>query len=338
MAANLGYAAQPKEVKMTGKNGHEMEVLVDPNTNQPIPGSKPLDLGPPQWAQEFYGERATRKNDIRKSVAEDPESYGVTLTGDKKTDDARIQAAADRVFVGHEQGIKAGVGTTGKTAFEVQRDNNVLSDAAKEVMSRIGAKAGSKANFEWPGEKNPVSLSREDAGNILNQFVTNPNETPGIYTFRDKPQLQGGKDAGAAERDRKWAYQLVKDRMMAAKGKSAMTAQQADSILKNTALGQPITPDMVQSPPPAAEKKKGAFSRFWDDGPFGSSDKVEGKTGKSAFGPPPTASGATPGGKYYTVPGVDGPVQLSDEDVAKAKAANIPLEEVSPDLLKQFSQ
>ena len=237
MAANLGYAAQPKEMKITGKNGHEMEVLVDPQTNQPIPGAKPLDLGPPQWAQEFYSERAAKKADIRKSVAEDPEQYGVTLTGDKKTDDARIQAAADRVFVGHEQGIKAGVGTTGKTAFEVQRDNNILGDVSKEVMSRIGSKAGDKANFEGPAWKTPVSLSRQDAGNILNQFLTNPNETPGIYTFRDKPQLQQGKDAGAAERDRQWAYQLVKDRMMAQKGKNAMTAQQADSILKEHRAG-----------------------------------------------------------------------------------------------------
>jgi hypothetical protein len=335
MAANLGYAAQPKTIKVTGKNGHEQEIMVDPQTNQPIPGSKPLDLGPPQWAQEFYSERAAKQKDIRKSVAESPEDYGVTLTGDKKTDDARIQAAADRVFVGHEQGIKAGVGTTGKTAFEVQRDNNILSDVSKEVMSRIGSKAGDKANFEGPAWKTPVSLSRQDAGNILNQFLTTPNETPGIYTFRSKPELQTGKDAGAAERDRQWAYQLVKDRMMAAKGKNAMTAQQADAILKSTALGQPITADEVKAPPAGSEKKKGFFERFWDAGPFGSGNEEKSSKG---FGPPPTGGGATPGGKYYMAPGMDGPVQLSDEEVQKAKAANIPLEEVSPEILQQFSR
>ena len=296
LAGYMGITPQPTAVKVTGKNGHQQEILVDPTTNQPIAGAKPLDLGPPAWAQEFYAERAAKKNDIRKSVAEDPEKYGVTLTGDKKTDDARIQAAADGVFVAHEEGIRAGVGTTGKTAFEVLRDNNILSDVSKEVMSRIGSKAGDKANFEGPAWKTPVSLSRQDAGNILNQFLTNPNETPGIYTFRDKPQLQQGKDAGAAERDRQWAYQLVKDRMMAQKGKNAMTAQQADSILKNTALGQPITPDEVSAPAGGQEKKKGLFERAWDYG-IGKDDS--GQQGSKGFGPPPTSGGATPGGKYY---------------------------------------
>lgn len=332
LAGYMGITPQPKEVKMTGKNGHEMEILVDPTTNQPIAGTKPLDLGPPQWAQEYYGERAAMKADTRKAVAEDPEKYGISLTGDKKTDDARIQAAADGVFVAHEEGIRAGVGTSGKTAYEVQRDNNILTDATKEVMSRIGNKAGDKANFEGPAWKTPVSLSRPDAGAILNQFITNPNETPGIYTFRNAPQLQTGKDAGAAERDRQWAYQLVKDRMMAAKGKSAMTSQQADAILKQTALGQPITPDEVRQPDGGTQKKS-KFKDFVDYGLGIQSDDAKASKG---FGPPPTA-GATPGGKYFMVPGVDGPVQLSDDEVAKAKAANIPLEEVSPDLLKQFS-
>lgn len=334
LAGYLGITPQPKEVKMTGKNGHEQEILVDPTTNQPIPGSKPLDLGPPQWAQEFYGERAAKKRDLEKAVAADPEQYGITITGDKKTDQARIDATSARLFTDHEEGIKAGTGTTGKTAYEVQRDNDILTDASKEVMSRIGSKTGDKANFEWPGEKKPVMLSRQDAGNILNQFLTNPNETPGIYTFRNKPQLQTGKDAGAAERDRQWAYNLVKDRMMAAKGKKVMTAQQADAILKQTALGQPITPDEVQAPETTPESGKGALRRFWDAGPFGSGDTAKPKGGLTA---PPT-SGATPGGKYYSVAGIDGPVQLSEEEVAKAKAANIPLEEVSPDLIQQFQQ
>ena len=137
------------------------------------------------------------------------------------------------------------------------------------------------------------------------------------------------------ERDRQWAYQLVKDRMMAQKGKNAMTAQQADSILKNTALGQPITPDEVSAPAGGQEKKKGLFERVWDYG-IGKDDS--GQQGSKGFGPPPTSGGATPGGKYYMAPGVDAPVQLSDEEVQKARAANIQLEEVSPDLLKQFSQ
>lgn len=338
MAANLGYAAQPKEVKITGKNGHEQMVLVDPNTNQPIAGSKPMDLGTPQWAQEFYAERAAKKADVRKAVEENPEQFGVTLSGDKETDKARIQAAADRVTVDHEQGIKSAAGALGRTGFEVQRNDAFLSAAAKEINSKIGSKAGAKTLFDWPGEKNGVALSREDASRIMDQFITLPTgDHPGIYTFRDKAQLQTGKDAGAAERDRKWVHDLVLDKMMTGKGKSTMTREQAENILKETALGQPITPDQVVSPPEGT-KKKGAFSRFWDDGPFGSSDKVEGKSGKSAFGPPPTESGATPGGKYYAVPGVDGPVQLSDEDVAKAKANNIQLEEVSPELLKQFGQ
>jgi hypothetical protein len=341
MAANLGYAAQPKEVKMTGKNGHEMEVLVDPQTNQPIAGSKPLDLGPPQWASEFYAERAAKKNDIRKSVAESPEEYGVTLTGDKKTDDARIQAAADRVFVGHEEGIRSAAGGTGRTGYEIQRDNSVLSDVAKQIKTMIPADSKTngpgRANFTWPGEKKPVSLSHEDAQNILRQFITDRDgEHPGIYTFRATPELQQGKDAGAAERDRQWAYQLVKDRMMAQKGKNAMTAQAADAYLKQTALGRPITPDEVQAAPPQEPTKPGLFKRFWEAGPFGSGGSSE--SSSKGFSPPPTGSGATPGGKYYMAPGVDAPVQLSDEEVQKARAANIPLEEVSPDLLKQFSQ
>lgn len=338
LAGYLGITPEPKQVKITGKNGHEQEILVDPTTNQPIAGSKPLDLGPPQWAQEFYGERAAKKRDLQQAVAKDPEQYGITLTGDKKTDSARIDATAMRLFTDHEEGIKSAAGATSKTAYETSRDNDILSDVAKQLKTMIPPdKAGNvgKANFDWPGEKKPVMLSHEDAQRILGQFVTDRDgEHPGVYTFRSKPQLQSGKDAGAAERDRQWAYSLVKDRMMAQKGKKAMTAQQADAVLKNTALGQPITPDEVQAPPTSPSAGKGVLRRFWDAGPFGSGEDAKPKGGLT---PPPT-SGATPGGKYYTVPGIDGPVQLSDEDLAKAKAANIPLEEVSPDLIKQFQQ
>jgi hypothetical protein len=55
--------------------------------------------------------------------------------------------------------------------------------------------------------------------------------------------------------------------------------------------------------------------------------------------PPPSAGGSASGAtKLYSVPGYADPVELTDEEAQKAKAANIPLTEVSSDVLQQFSQ
>lgn len=339
MAARLGYAEEPKEVEIE-RGGKKYLQLVSPSTGQPIQGSKPFYIGPSAASNQmasFFTERKVMRDDLRRAVQEDPTTFGWTPTGDKATDDARINAATDRIFISKEEGIKATAGLTERSGFEVSRDNNILTGVVNNLRKEIGTKATDTGKFTW-SDGNEVDLNNQDAATILGQFITNPKETQDIYKFRDKAKsIHGGEDAAkATERDRQWLYERVLNHMMAGKGKAAMTRAEAESYLKQAApaLTRPITADEVKSAP-AEPKKKGLFERVWDYG-IGKDDS--GQQSSKGFGPPPTSSGATPGGKYYMAPGMDGPVQLSDEEVQKAKAANIPLEEVSPDLLKQFSQ
>jgi hypothetical protein len=349
LAGYLGITPEPKMVKITGKNGHEQELLVDPLTNQPVPGSKPLDLGPPAWAQQFYAERAAKKGDLRRAINADPLNYGVQITGDKKTDDARIDAVAMRMFTDHEEGIRSASNSLSKPAYEVTRDNTLLNDVSKTIAGRIPKSGGKdadgnalpgKADFTWPGEKKPVSLSGQDANEILNQFVTNPNgEHPGIYTFRDKPQLQTGKDAGAAERDRQFVHDLVMDRMMAQKGKNAMTKEQAEAYLANTALGKPITKDDVVAQPDQPAQPKGSFRKFIDgalafvgSGGITTGTEPDQQNAGSMRDGPPSAAGK----KVYIINGQAYP--MSPEEVEKITAAGYTVEEASSDLQHQFSQ
>lgn len=322
VAAHLGYASEPREVTSTGTNGHSVMTLVDPSTNQPIPGSKPLDLGPPAWAQQFYAERAAQKSDIRSAVAKNPETYGITLTGDKQTDMARIDAASTRLFAESEEHIRATAGLTSRTGFEVQRDNAILKDATGDIMKQIPKKG--TADFVWTnGQK--VSLDQEQMKGILGQFMTDPQETPGNYAFRNQAKIPDGKDPQAAERDRQWAYNLVKNRMMSQPGKKAMTAQEADAILSKTALGTPIT--ATAAPRGTYGQTTGGFGDWWKHemkpGWFGGSDQP----GPGGMSGPPQQSApgviGTPGEgkKLYAVPGEDGsfhPVYLNDDQLQQA--------------------
>ena len=319
LAGLLGAAPPLQETEITGKNGHKQQVLIDPMTNQPVPGSKPLDLGPPPWAQEFYAKRGAEHADIRRAVEADPVSFGITPSSDPKAMKAAIDARVDRLVVEHEFGIHTLAGSLGKTGYEIQRDNSYLEDASKELNSRFGAK-NPTASFDWAGGQR-IDLTKEQANQILNQFVTDPTETSqngvaGIRAFRDQPNIQQGKDSGAAERDRQWAYGFVKGRMMARKGKDALTSAQADDLLKNTALGRPIASSAGSGPMSAPPEKKGMFSRAVSG--------VENFFG-GGITPPPAAPGQM---KMYMVPGYDQPVQMTDDEAAKARANNIPVESV----------
>ena len=117
------------------------------------------------------------------------------------------------------------------------------------------------------------------------------------------------------EAERKFVYQWVKNEMMTQKGKQAYTSAQADAILSKTALGQPITsakPGPMQ-PPPGRQAAA-----------------TMGRTGGMTAPP----SGQT---KLYMVPGYNDPVELTDAEAAKARSANIPIEDASG-LLQQFQQ
>lgn len=241
LAGAWGLAPQPKSVKVMGKNGHEQEILVDPTTNQPIPGSKPLDLGTPVWAQEFYAKRAADKNDIKSAIAQNPTQYGIQLSGDKKTDEAKINAVSARLFIEAEEGIKSASSLTGKTGYEVQRDNGWLNDVIGTM--KLDAAAG-KSPFDgkdqkitYPGGKE-VPLDRAGVKKIFDEF-TQYNQ--GIRTFRDNPENPEGKSAEELEADRKWLQKYVENRGEVLKGKANIPGQSSEEILKSTALGRPIT-------------------------------------------------------------------------------------------------
>lgn len=241
LAGAWGLAPEPKSVKVMGKNGHEQEILVDPTTNQPIPGSKPLDLGPPAWAQEFYAKRAADKNDIKSAIAQNPTQYGIQLSGDKKTDEAKINAVSARLFIEAEEGIKSASSLTGRTGYEVQRDNGWLNDVIGTM--KLDAAAG-KSPFDgkdqkitYPGGKE-VPLDRAGVKKIFDEF-TQYNQ--GIRTFRDTPENPEGKSAEELEADRKWLQKYVENRGEVLKGKANIPGQSSEEILKSTALGKPIT-------------------------------------------------------------------------------------------------
>lgn len=316
----MGVVPMPTPTTVQGKNGRQQQILVDPTTNQPVKGSTPLDLGPPAWASEFYAKQGAARADIRKAVESDPLSFGIQPSSDPKANKAAIDARVDRLVVEHEFGIHTLAGSLGKTGYEVQRDNGYLEDASKDLNARFTTKAP-VTSFDWPGGGR-VDLTKDQANAILNQFVTDPTTTSqggiaGVRAFRSAPEIQQGKDAGAAERDRQWAYQFVKGRMMAAKGKNALTSEQADDLLKNTALGRPITSGGPMTAPP--EAPKGMFGRIGDW-------LHDRKTAAGLKMTPPPQPGAAM--KLYMVPGYDQPVQLTDEEAQKARSQSIAVEPV----------
>lgn len=322
LAGAMGVAPMPSEQTVTGKNGHQQMILVDPTTNQPIPGSKTLDLGPPAWASQFYAERAARHADVKKAVEGNPEAYGVTPNPDPKAMKASIDAKIAELTVSAEFGIKSIAGSTGKTGYEVQRDNTYLTDVVK--AAGLNAKEGAspldtgQAVMSYPvdagGKKagQPFAVGRDYFSKILSQFTTPPAEGGGVRAFRSDTPLPGvrstsnpdGKSAEVLEAERRFMYGWVKNQMVNAKGKAGVSPEQADKILGTTALGRTMISGNMTRPPEqttaSAKQPTGGLTR------------------------PP--SGPT---KMYTVAGADGAYELTEEEVKKARAANIPLEEIS---------
>lgn len=329
LAGSFGVIPQPQVQTITGKNGHQQQILVDPTTNQPVPGSKPLDLGPPAWAQEFYAKRAADKGDLQRAVKGDPTAYGITLTGDPKTDKAAIDARAEQLYVRSEFGIQSLSDKLGKTGYEVQRDNDILTDVVK--ASGLNAKNSpldsGQATMSYADGK-PFAVGRDYFGKILNKFSTSSAENGGVRAFRDTPLNPDNNPPEVLEAERKFMYQWVKGQMVTQKGKNAVTDAQADAILKTTALGRPIT---------SAVSKGGGMTRP-PEAPQVQQHGIDPSTGlprAAGMQRPPGMAGAT---KLYSVPGYIDPVELTDEEAQKAKAANIPVTEVSSDVLSQFSQ
>lgn len=320
LAGAMGVAPMPAPVTVTGKGGHQQQILVDPTTNQPIPGTKPLDLGPPAWAGEFYAKRAADHADMKKAVEGNPEAFGVTPSADPKAMKAAIDAKVSELIVKSEFGIRDLAGSTGKTGYEIQRDNDWLSKMAKEIKTEFPK--GEPADFTWTGGQK-VTMNPEQMSGILEQFLQSPKDTPGIYGFRSTVNMPQGKDPQAVERDRQWVYQRVKNQMMLDKGKNAMSPEQIDKILEKTSLGRPITdtatPTSAGMTRPPARGYMDHLMTPWKDWKKGGEQQATG-----GMTPPP--QGPT---KMYMVTGYDSPVELTDAEVKKAKAANIPLEEVN---------
>jgi hypothetical protein len=344
LAGAFGVAPQPQLQTIVGKNGHQQQILVDPTTNQPIAGSKPLDLGPPQWASEFYAKRSADRKDLEKAVESDPAGWGVTLTGDAKADKAAIGAKAEQLFVKAQFGLQNLSEQFGKTGYEVQRDNEQL----QTLMREVGLDGKSKTSWL---DQSPPTLTYPDGkttavgsgymGAILHQFITKPSENAGVMAYRDTPLNPDGKSPETLEAERKFAFQFVKNHLMTQKGKLAMTEAQATAFLQRTALGQPVKATSAGSP--ATGQTQTQTAGGITPPPQGPSAQGYAGTWPGAYGrisPPPQvgqqqqAQAGEP--KLYMVPGVDGPVQLTAEEVAKAKQNNIPLEELSSDLMNQF--
>jgi hypothetical protein len=327
---------QPQVQTITGKNGHQQQILVDPTTNQPVAGSKPLDLGPPAWAQEFYAKRSADKADLHKAVQADPAAYGVTIGADPKANKAAIDARAEQLYIRGEFGIQSLSDKLGKTGYEVQRDNEILTDVVK--ASGLNAKNSpldtGQATMSYPGGK-PFAVGRDYFNKILDKFSTSSAENGGVRAFRDQPLNPDNNPPEVLEAERKFMYQWVKGQMVTQKGKNAMTDAQADAILKNTSLGRPITSAPARAGierPPAAPGQPQASTQAGGRG----IDPSTGLPRSAGMSRPPSAQvGAT---KLYSVPGYADPVELTDEEAQKAKAANIPVTEISPDVLSQFSQ
>lgn len=324
MAGALGVTPQPVVTTRTGKNGHQEQIVVDPLTNQPLPGSKPLDLGPPAWQSEYYAKRAADHSEIEKAVASDPTSYGVTITGNAAADKAAISARAQQLIVRADFGIQSLADQSGRTGFEVQRDNEILTGVTK--TAGLNAKQSpldtGQVTMSYKGGKGPTNsgdpdsfaVGRDYFNKILDKFTTPATENGGIRGFRDTPTNPDKNPPEVMEAERKFLYKWVKNEMMTQKGKQAYTSAQADAILSKTALGQPITSARPFQPVGKSEGVTPAGTR---------------QGGMTAAPPGPM--------KLYFVPGYNDPVELSDEDVRKAKAANIPIEDASG-LLSQFQQ
>jgi len=309
LAGSMGVVPEPVPQKITGKNGHEMQILVDPLTNQPVPGSRPLDLGPPTWAQEYYAKRAADRADLQKAVSSDPTAYGITPTGDPKADKAAIDARVNQLYVRATFGIQSLADLQNRTGFEVQRDNEYLTDVVK--AAGLNAKQSpldtGQVTMSYPGGK-PFAVGREYFSKMMNMFATPSTENNGIRAFRETPLNPDNHPPEVLEAERRFMYQWVKNQMMTQKGKNALTSAQADAILSKTALGRPITGGMTR-PPEATQSTRGT-------------------TGGMTRPP----SGPT---KMYMVPGYADPVELTEEEAAKAKAANIQVEPVDMSLFSQ---
>ncbi|HXC62073.1 MAG TPA: hypothetical protein VNV63_05325, partial [Nitrospiria bacterium] len=277
-----------------------------------------------------------------KAVEADPAAYGVTVGSDPKANKAAVDARVEQMFVKAEFGIQSLADQFGKTGYEVQRDNDQLTGLMKE----FGLDGHSKTSWL---DQNPPTLTYPDGktttvgsgymGAMLHEFITKPSENAGVMAYRDTPDNPDGKSPETLDSERKFLYQFVKNHLMTQKGKQAMTSDQADAFLKRTALGQPISAKQGIGPPPQAPSKQVGIP----PPPQAGNRLYVGAFGVPAFGAPPQPGGSPQAGgqqqpavKMYMVPGYESPVQLSEEEAAKAKAANIPIEELSPEVMNQF--
>ena len=319
----LGVVPQPVEVRRTGKNGHEESILVDPTTNQPIPGSKPLDLGPPAWAQEFYAKQGMLHAELKRAVESDPTQYGVRITGNAAADKAAVDARVAQLQVNADFGIKTLSDTLGSTAYDIARDNELLAEVVKG--SGLNAKEGTspldRGTYTMSyGDGKDFAVGRDYFAKILNEFTVESN---GVRAFRNDAPTPGvrsaqnpdGHPAEVLDAERKFLYGVLKNQLMSQKGKKALTSEQADQLLSRTSLGNPITAPKQRTlaPPPQGDGRTPAQKQ-------------------AGIQPPP---GPT---KIYFVPGREGAYQLTDEEVAKLRANNIQLTEASPELLNQLGQ
>ena len=141
------------------------------------------------------------------------------------------------------------------------------------------------------------AVGRDYFNKILTEFTATPGDNSGVRGFRRAtPDNPDKKPPQVLEAERKFLYGWVKNQMVDQKGKAALSPAEADAVLKNTALGQPIIAPQGMTPPP----------------------------NKAAM-------------KAYIVPGIEGPVELTDEEADKARKANIPIEDASG-VLQEFQR
>lgn len=335
LAAAFGVVPSPIAQTVTGKNGHQQQILVDPLTNQLVPGSKPLDLGPPQWAQEFYGKQAADHAEIRKAVESDPTAYGVQVSGDPKANKAAVDARVAQLQVNAEFGIKSLADMFGKTGYEVQRDNTILNDVVK--AAGLNAKNSpldtGEATMSYPTDTigadgktikagTTFAVGRDYFNKILSEFTATPGDNSGVRGFRATPDNPDKKPAEILDAERKFLYGWVKNQMIDQKGKAAMTPAQADAVLKQTALGTEIKAGpqggMTAPPTPPQQSATGL---------------------DSATGLPRRMGGMEPAPsapmKYYSVTGAPGVYQMTDEEAKMAKANHVQVELLDQSLFSQ---
>jgi hypothetical protein len=332
LAGAMGLIQKPEVQTITGKNGHQQQILVDPTTNQPVAGSKPLDLGPPAWAQEFYAKQGIMHSEIARAVKSDPAAYGIQLGGDPKANEAQIQARIAQMQVTADFGIHSLTDMTGKTGYETQRDNLILSDVVKAagLNSKNSPLDSGEATMSYPiavkgadGKEIPAGQSfavgRDYFNKILSEFTATPGDNSGVRGFRANPENPDKKSPQVLESERKFLYGWVRNQMLNQKGKNAYTPAQADAILKNTALGQTIVAGPMEKIPEKSKQQPGLMDR--------AENYVKGR-----MEPPPSQ------GKLYMIPGYSEPAYLTDDQVKKAQANHIAIEAVDPQLLQQFAQ